>query len=112
MIDNVATKQCCVALFILLLAIAADCGAAQMDPAPHIEMAACIDQLLAQRWSELSIQLAQAADDSELVRRTYLDLTGLIRRVSQARGFVNDQHHDRKRRPINSTAHVTHSANT
>ena len=48
-------------------------------------MIARIDGLLAERWGAEGIQPAQRSEDNEFVRRVYLDLTGVIPRVSEVR---------------------------
>jgi hypothetical protein len=84
--------------------------------ARRAEMAARIDALIAERWKELAIAPAEGASDAEFMRRAYLDLTGVIPRVSEARTFLADKREDRRARLIedllSSPAHATHLANT
>jgi len=75
-----------------------------------------IDQLLAARWQADEIQVAPPADDSEFLRRVYLDLVGVIPRVAEVRAFLADHSPDKRSRTINrlldSPQHATHMANT
>ncbi len=75
-----------------------------------------IDSRLADRWRESEITSADLAEDSEFLRRAYLDLTGVIPRVSEVRAFLGDQSRDKRGRLINrlleSPSHATHMAVT
>lgn len=91
-------------------------GNARQPTRDATEMARRIDELIAQRWSELEVRPSPPASDSALLRRLYLDLTGVIPRVSSARAFLDDQTDDKRARLIDalleSPAHVTHMAST
>ncbi len=75
-----------------------------------------VDQLLADRWSKAGVMPSPLADDAEFLRRAYLDVTGVIPRVSEVREFLNDTSDDRRERLIDrlldSPAHSTHLATT
>lgn len=79
-------------------------------------MVARIDELIAARWKELGIEPSQPADDAEFMRRAYLDLTGVIPRVAEARAFLADERPDKRARLVDallvSPGRATHMANT
>jgi hypothetical protein len=52
--------------------------------------AEAIDELFAEAWKKASVQPAPQADDSEFVRRLYLDLAGRIPAASETREFLED----------------------
>ncbi|MBW3600741.1 MAG: DUF1549 and DUF1553 domain-containing protein [Planctomycetes bacterium] len=78
--------------------------------------AARVDELLAARWREEGVTPATLSDDSEFLRRVYLDLTGVIPPVAEVRAFLNDDSADKRQRLIErllaSPAHATHLATT
>ena len=80
------------------------------------KMAARVDELIAERWKELAVTPTEPASDAEYLRRVYLDLTGVIPRVSEARAFLADKREDRRAHLVDdllsSPAHATHMANT
>ena len=47
-----------------------------------------IDALMEKSWAENGITPAKPADDTEILRRLYLDLAGKIPRVADARAFL------------------------
>ncbi|MBI2481150.1 MAG: DUF1549 domain-containing protein [Planctomycetia bacterium] len=75
-----------------------------------------IDELLAERWEAEGIVPAKRSDDSEFVRRIYLDLTGVIPRVADVREFLGDERSDKRERLIEqllaSPRYPTHLANS
>lgn len=75
-----------------------------------------IDELLERRLKEVNVEPAAIADDSEFLRRVYLDLTGVLPRVGEVREFLNDQRPDKRTRLIaellETPRHATHLANT
>lgn len=82
---------------------------------PTAAMRARIDELLDQKWREAGVVAAPPASDAEFLRRVYLDLTGRIPRVSEARDFLADPRPDRRERLIDELVtrpdHVQHVAN-
>jgi hypothetical protein len=74
-----------------------------------------IDQLVAKRWTAANIRPAARADDSEFFRRVYLDLTGRIPSVAEARTFLSDARPDKRRLLVDqllaSPQFVAHSTN-
>ena len=75
---------------VLFFAAASEVGAA--GPAAHdpYVLTARIDELILKQWNEQKVKPAPATDDAEFLRRAYLDLTGRIPRVSEAREFLDD----------------------
>ncbi len=75
-----------------------------------------IDGLLAERWKAEGVEPAKPASDSEFVRRVYLDLTGVIPRVSEVHDFLDDEDVDKREklveRLLGSPRYPTHMANT
>lgn len=73
-----------------------------------------IDQLLSELWTKNDVAPTTPADDSELLRRVYLDLAGRTPSVSEARAFENDESPNRFEalvdRLLNSPDHASHLA--
>lgn len=85
-------------------------------PASTDAMARHIDRLLAARWKAEGVQPAAVSSDAEFLRRIYLDLTGVVPTVSQARAFLDSEDPDKRTRLIDqlleSPGFATHMANT
>src|SRR5579871_3759255 len=64
------------------------------------QMAARIDQLIAQKYAAEGVQPAPLADDAEFLRRLYLDLAGRIPRVVEVRDFLDEAAPDKRHRAI------------
>ncbi|QDT12932.1 DUF1553 domain-containing protein [Stieleria marina] len=81
-----------------------------------VEMGQAIDQTLAQLWQEQGIDPVPLAEDSELLRRVYLDIAGRTPTVTEARHYLEDADPDRYRelvqRLITSADHASHLATT
>jgi len=79
------------------------------------ETSARVDALLAARWQQSSVQGAEPAGDAELLRRLYLDLTGVIPSVWDVQAYLDDTREDKYQRVVDdllhSPAHATHLAN-
>ncbi|MCA9177314.1 MAG: DUF1549 domain-containing protein, partial [Planctomycetales bacterium] len=58
-------------------------------PQDYLEMAARIDQLLTERWQQEQVAPSPPASDAEFLRRTCLDLTGVVPTVALAREFLD-----------------------
>ncbi len=75
-----------------------------------------IDALIAERWQQSSAIPAESSSDDEFLRRVYLDLTGVIPRVAEARAFLADTAEDKRGKLVDallaSPGHATHLANT
>jgi Protein of unknown function (DUF1549)/Protein of unknown function (DUF1553) len=75
-----------------------------------------IDELVGAKIKAAGMEPAGRAGDEEFVRRVYLDLTGAIPRVAEARAFLADERPDKRAKLIDalldSPAHATHLANT
>jgi hypothetical protein len=105
-------------LWICGLVLVGACPTLHADPpatAPDATaLAARIDQQIGARLTAENIPPAPLTDDSEFVRRIYLDLTGRIPSVAQARRFLQDRAPDKRQRLISellaSGAYVQHFA--
>lgn len=92
--------------------------AADEDPAAvaRAAMIRKIDERINERLAAAKIDPAPLSDDAEFLRRVYLDLTGVVPRVSEVRDFLADKREDKRARLIDrlldSPAHATHLANT
>jgi Protein of unknown function (DUF1549)/Protein of unknown function (DUF1553) len=73
-----------------------------------------VDDLLVDAWRAAGLEPANTASDSEFARRTYLDLTGCIPRISETRRFLQSELPDRRARLIDELlkrpAHTKHLA--
>jgi hypothetical protein len=73
-----------------------------------------IDALLEKSWQEHGIHPAQPASDAEFMRRVYLDLTGRVPSVAEAREFLGSTEPDRREALVNRLLshrdHATHFA--
>jgi hypothetical protein len=80
------------------------------------QMVQRIDALLEEGWNAAPIEPAPIASDGELLRRAYLDLTGVIPRVSEVREFLADERADKRQRLVDellaSPRYATHMATT
>ena len=74
-----------------------------------------IDAQFAARWQADGLTAAPATDDSEFVRRVWLDLAGRIPRAADIRDFLDDKTPDKRRRLIDrlieSPLFVVHQTN-
>ena len=79
-------------------------------------MAARVDALLFERWTAEGLTPAPRASDAEFMRRVYLDLTGIIPKVSEVREFLRDESPDKRARLIEELlarpTHSVHLSNT
>lgn len=93
-------------------------AAEEQDPAvaARAAMIRKIDERINERLVAAKIEPAKLADDAEFLRRVYLDLTGVVPRVSEVRDFLADKREDKRAKLIDklldSPAHATHLANT
>jgi hypothetical protein len=88
-------------------------GAAAVDDEA---VARRVDLQLQAAWESAGFEPAPPASDAEFMRRAYLDLTGRIPRIAEAREFLADPRPDKRARLIDSLlarpAHASHLANT
>src|SRR5690348_5232865 len=61
-----------------------------------------IDELVAARIKAAESEPAEQSSDEEFLRRIYLDLTGAIPRVSEARAFLADADPNKRARLIDT----------
>ena len=75
-----------------------------------------IDERINEHLAAAKIEPAPLAADAEFLRRVYLDLTGVVPRVSEVREFLTDKRENKRTllidRLLDSPAHATHLANT
>jgi hypothetical protein len=106
-----------VGLIVLVIGLASGLAFAQeRDPViARREMIGRIDQRVDESIARARLTAAEQADDAEFLRRVYLDLTGSIPRVADARRFLNDKSVDKRAKLIeellSSPAHANHLAN-
>lgn len=111
--SKIFVAVCCVALSGTALVFAE-------DPADDVAQARAamvrkIDERIDAELVRAKLAAAEQADDAEFLRRAYLDLTGAIPRVADARKFLADDRGDKRARLIDellaSPAHASHLAN-
>jgi hypothetical protein len=87
-------------LSVLIAAAAArQCRAFEPDAA---ELARLIDQQVEAALNSEGLRPAGLADDSEFVRRIYLDLHGVLPTLDQVTRFLSDSHADQRARLVDS----------
>src|SRR5262245_4669601 len=64
------------------------------------DVARRIDRHVEEGWAKAKVVPAAPADDSEWVRRVYLDLAGRIPSVAEVRTFLGDRREDRRARLV------------
>src|SRR5262245_26281183 len=64
------------------------------------ELAGRIDRLLGDAWKKANVTPARPADDSEWLRRVYLDVIGRIPSVAETRSFLADRRTDKRKRLV------------
>src|SRR5262245_36492791 len=74
--------------------------AAAAVPSDAQALADKIDQHLAAAWAAAKVKPAGPSEDSEFLRRAYLDLAGRIPTVTEARQFLDDKRPDRRQRLV------------
>jgi Protein of unknown function (DUF1549)/Protein of unknown function (DUF1553) len=88
----------------------------QAKDAARAAMVRRVDEIVLARIKAAGLEPAARASDEEFVRRVYLDLTGAIPRVAEAREFLADERPNKRAILIDalldSPAHPTHLANT
>ncbi len=89
---------------ILVFAAGAWSVPARAQERPSLEspsvVSARIDALFEQTWRDEGVEPAPMADDAMFLRRVYLDLTGVIPSVNEARAFFEDDRADKRMRLI------------
>jgi hypothetical protein len=87
-------------LIAALLALVPLPGRAAEGPPDPAELAARIDRQLEARWRADRVRPTPPADDSEFLRRAFLDLTGRIPRPADVHEFLADTSADKRARLI------------
>src|SRR5262245_22632192 len=102
----------CLAAILVAMMLAAPALAGGRDPA---ELAALIDQRLAERGNARHLQPAPVAADAEFLRRLSLDITGRIPRTADVHAFLKDKSADKRPqlldRLLNDPRFALHFAN-
>jgi hypothetical protein len=84
------------------------------EPLAQGELTKRVDDELAAQWAKQGIQPVGPATDAEFMRRVYLDLTGRVPSVSEARDFLEDQSPSRREQLVDRVLahhdHATHFA--
>lgn len=74
-----------------------------------------IDDLISKEWSENDVVSASPSDDSEYLRRVWLDIAGKIPTAADSQDFLDEQSKDKRRRLVdellNGPNYVVNSAN-
>lgn len=68
-----------------------DRSSEETEPLTSAELVVFIDERLREGWSEETIESSSVADDSEWVRRVYLDIVGHIPSGRDVESFMHDQ---------------------
>lgn len=89
-----------IVLLTSVLVVPAFLGRVEAGAPDPSALAACIDRRLEERWKADGIQPAPRADDAELLRRAYLDITGRIPHPADIHAFLADKSADKRRRLI------------
>lgn len=80
------------------------------------ELAAYIDARIEANWKAANVTPAPLADDAEFLRRLYLDLSGRIPRVADARAFLTDKSANKRKQLVekllSTPQYVDHFTNT
>src|SRR5581483_11925143 len=100
---------------VLLAAAGFSVGAEPAGVRNADALAARIDLHVAAGWKAANLKPVPLADDAEFMRRVYLDLTGRIPPVSEARAFQRDPASNKRRqlidRLLDDRRYVTHFTN-
>lgn len=77
-------------------------GNPNLSPAPQPQIVAFINQELQRGWTANQIEPSATAEDTEWIRRVYLDIVGHIPTATQVQQFVSDRRRDKRSRLIDS----------
>ena len=84
------------------------------EPKAQDQLSQTVDEQLAALWAAQRIHPVGPSSDAEFMRRVYLDLTGRIPSVTEAREFLEDQSPDRREKLVDRLLahrdHATHLA--
>ena len=85
-------------------------------PLTDSEMIQEIDRLILEKWKSEQVKEVRFASDQEFMRRLYLDITGIVPTVAQARSFLKSSRVDKRQSLIESLLKsprfATHMATT
>lgn len=87
---------------LLLCALTASGANAQTTAQEIQSLSRLIDARIAERWERDRVTPAPLANDSEFMRRLYLDVTGKIPHAAEVRDFLNDADPNKRQRLINT----------
>jgi len=90
---------CCIFAFVLM-SIPFGSGHIVADDDDVQQLATQIDEQIARQWDENNVSPASQADDSEFLRRGWLDIAGRIPTVADTSDFLEDLSPDKRRRLI------------
>lgn len=85
---------------VLCCALVAWIGAGTLRADTDVPLRQTIDYHLARGWMLRHVEPAAPASDAEFLRRIYIDLTGRIPTVTQARQFLQDSDPDKRNRLV------------
>ena len=113
---NTSRALCCLVVASTLHLIADD-AASQQPPARDDvqQLADRIDDLIAKKWSENDVVSVSPSDDSEYLRRVWLDIAGKIPTAADSQDFLDEKSNDKRQRLVddllNGPNYVVNSAN-
>ncbi|MGZ0163033.1 MAG: DUF1553 domain-containing protein [Planctomycetales bacterium] len=107
---------CCLVVASTLHLIADDATSQQLPARDDVQkLADRIDDLIANKWSENDIVSASPSDDSEYLRRVWLDIAGKIPTAADSQDFLDEKSNDKRQRVVdellNGPNYVVNSAN-
>jgi hypothetical protein len=113
---NTGRALCCVIVASTLHLFADDAASQQPTARDDAQrLADRIDDLIAKKWSENDIVSASPSDDSEYLRRVWLDIAGKIPTAADSQDFLDDKSSDKRQRLVdellNGPNYVVNSAN-
>jgi len=113
---NTGRALCCVIVASTLHLFADDAASQQPTARDDAQrLADRIDDLIANKWSENDIVSASPSDDSEYLRRVWLDIAGKIPTAADSQDFLDEKSSDKRQRVVeellNGPNYVVNSAN-
>lgn len=100
---------------IVLTLMCASLGSATVRADDAAAVSAKLDAIFEERWNKAGIEPVPLADDATFLRRTSLDLTGVIPEIGEVRRFLEDPDPNKRdnliRKLLDRPRHATHLAN-